>query len=72
MLEFIVLLELNFVPHRSQKDLDILIGNMLDVWEDIDPTRIIEKPKLHTLSHAVEDICNHGPTILYSTEIFEC
>lgn len=55
-----------------QADLEVLIGNLLDVWASIDPRRIIDKVKLHTLVHLPEDIRNHGPAVLYSTEIFEC
>ncbi|KAJ3559426.1 hypothetical protein NM688_g352 [Phlebia brevispora] len=53
-------------------DLQVCIDNMLDCWAVIDPNRIIEKPKLHLLPHIIEDIRNHGPSKLYSTEIFEC
>ncbi|OBZ68017.1 hypothetical protein A0H81_11962 [Grifola frondosa] len=54
------------------KDLEILIGNVLDIWSLIDPQRVFVKPKLHILSHILEDVRHHGPPPLYSTEIFEC
>ncbi|KAI8974881.1 hypothetical protein BD414DRAFT_517477 [Trametes punicea] len=54
------------------EDLRILIANLLDIWALIDPAHIIVKQKLHVLSHVLEDVRRHGPTILYSTEIFEC
>ncbi|KAI0311552.1 hypothetical protein OF83DRAFT_1166297 [Amylostereum chailletii] len=54
------------------EDLQVLIDNVLDIWALIDPARIIDKPKLHKLSHLVPDIKRFGPAILYSTEIFEC
>lgn len=55
-----------------QADLEVVIANLLDVWSEIDPRRIIEKAKLHTLVHLPDDIRNHGPAVIYSTEIFEC
>lgn len=66
------LLTLGVVAVASQADLQILIDNLLDIWALIDPRRIIEKAKLHTLTHLPNDIRQHGPSILYSTEIFEC
>ena len=38
----------------------------------IDPERIIKKPKFHILQHIVEDVRHFGPSVLFSTEIFEC
>ncbi|OBZ68724.1 hypothetical protein A0H81_11403 [Grifola frondosa] len=60
--------------HRQygRADMKILIDNLLDVWSRIDPKRIFVKPKLHILSHILDDIRHHGPAGLYSTEIFEC
>ncbi|KAI0692911.1 hypothetical protein BC835DRAFT_1520799 [Cytidiella melzeri] len=54
------------------EDLEVLIGNLLDVWGAIDPNRILNKPKIHLLQHIITDIRNGGPAILFSTEIFEC
>ncbi|KAI0687450.1 hypothetical protein BC835DRAFT_1408348 [Cytidiella melzeri] len=54
------------------EDLEILIDNVLDIWAELDPLRIIEKGKLHVLTHLIQDIRNAGPAIVYSTEIFEC
>ncbi|KAI0682538.1 hypothetical protein BC835DRAFT_1409568 [Cytidiella melzeri] len=54
------------------EDLEVLIGNLLDMWGAIDPNRILNKPKIHLLQHMITDIRNGGPAILYSTEIFEC
>ncbi|KAI0684953.1 hypothetical protein BC835DRAFT_1408984 [Cytidiella melzeri] len=53
-------------------DLEILIDNVLDIWAELDPLRIIEKGKLHVLTHLIQDIRNAGPAVIYSTEIFEC
>ena len=50
----------------------MLINNVLDIWSLIDPKRIFVKPKLHLLLHLVFDIRDHGPAVLYATEIFEC
>ncbi|KAF8874151.1 hypothetical protein CPB84DRAFT_1690343 [Gymnopilus junonius] len=54
------------------KDLEILIGNVLDAFGDVDPAKIIVKMKLHILTHLPEDIRRFGPAIRNSTEIFEC
>ncbi|KAG8730694.1 hypothetical protein FRC10_002414 [Ceratobasidium sp. 414] len=53
-------------------DLSILVDNVLDTFAKLDPGRVVAKLKLHLLTHLVEGIRNHGPTIRYSTEIFEC
>ncbi|KAJ7635967.1 hypothetical protein DFH06DRAFT_1272024 [Mycena polygramma] len=53
-------------------DLRVLINNLLDIWGLIDPNRILVKGKLHTLVHLPDDVPRFGPSILYSTEIFEC
>jgi len=55
-----------------QSNLDILIGNVLDAFALIDPSKIIDKMKLQILPNLVEDIRRFGPAIRYSTEIFEC
>ena len=46
--------------------------NVLDVFDLIDPSKIINKMKLQVLPHLVDDIRRFGPAIQYSTEIFEC
>ncbi|TFY77625.1 hypothetical protein EWM64_g6387 [Hericium alpestre] len=53
-------------------DVQILIDNLLDSWADFDPRRILYKYKLHILIHLPDDIWHFGPTVLYSTEVFEC
>ncbi|KDQ10561.1 hypothetical protein BOTBODRAFT_57961 [Botryobasidium botryosum FD-172 SS1] len=66
-------------------DLKIYIDNVLDIWSLIDPGRILDKGKLHTLLHFIDDIRRFGPAIgpwkaliygppaiLFSTEGFEC
>ncbi|EGO02631.1 hypothetical protein SERLA73DRAFT_48037, partial [Serpula lacrymans var. lacrymans S7.3] len=53
-------------------DLEILIANVLDIWTLIDPKQIFIKAKLHILLHIVENVRQHGPAILFATEIFEC
>ncbi|KAJ7659002.1 hypothetical protein B0H17DRAFT_1163196 [Mycena rosella] len=53
-------------------DLEVLIGNLLDIWGLIDPNRLLVKEKLHVMTHLVDDVRRFGPTILYATEIFEC
>ncbi|EMD40045.1 hypothetical protein CERSUDRAFT_45768 [Gelatoporia subvermispora B] len=54
------------------RDVEVLIANLLDIWSLLDPRRVFVKPKLHILTHIVEDIWRHGPAGLYATEIFEC
>ncbi|KAH8112205.1 hypothetical protein DFH11DRAFT_1545899 [Phellopilus nigrolimitatus] len=52
-------------------DLEQLVDNILDSFDDCDPARIITKVKLHILPHIVEDIPRFGPAIHFSTEVFE-
>ncbi|ESK89669.1 hypothetical protein Moror_8587 [Moniliophthora roreri MCA 2997] len=52
-------------------DLTVAINNFLDIWSEINPNRILTKIKLHVLTHLPDDIRRFGPTILYSTEVFE-
>lgn len=60
------------LPHQFQNDLDILIGNVLDAFGEVDPSKILVKVKLHLLPHLKEDIRRFGPAIRNSTEVFEC
>ncbi|OCH83931.1 hypothetical protein OBBRIDRAFT_808622 [Obba rivulosa] len=43
------------------RDIKVLIANLLDIWSLRDPRRVFVKPKLHILTHIVEDIRQHGP-----------
>ncbi|KAJ3780374.1 hypothetical protein GGU10DRAFT_397813 [Lentinula aff. detonsa] len=52
-------------------DLDILVGNVLDAFGDVAPSKILDKIKIHLLVHLREDIRRFGPPIRYSTEVFE-
>lgn len=54
-----------------QADLGILIANVLDIWAKVDPNRIIDKMKLHVITHLPEDIQRFGPAGLYIVEGFE-
>ena len=54
-----------------ENDLSILIQNVLDAYGDVDPLRILDKVKLHLLSHLPDDIPRFGPAIRSITEIFE-
>ncbi|KAF8497317.1 hypothetical protein JB92DRAFT_3084667 [Gautieria morchelliformis] len=62
------------IPHMKESlgDLRILIVNVLDAFDLVDPARILEKGKLHILTHLVEDVEHFGPAIRYATEVFEC
>ncbi|THH15683.1 hypothetical protein EW146_g4834 [Bondarzewia mesenterica] len=46
------------------EDLQILIDNLLDIWAEFDPRRILYKQKLHVLTHLPQDIRRHGPAPL--------
>ncbi len=48
------------------------VGNVLNVFAELDPTKIIYKIKLHLLAHLRPDIKRHGPLIGVSMEAFEC
>ncbi|KAJ7147066.1 hypothetical protein C8R43DRAFT_1088621 [Mycena crocata] len=53
-------------------DLQILIDNLLDAFGSLDPTKILIKLKLHILVHIIQDIRRRGPSVRFSTEVFEC
>ncbi|KAJ7811521.1 hypothetical protein B0H13DRAFT_1666758 [Mycena leptocephala] len=53
-------------------DLQILIDNILDAFAAIDPSKILIKLKLHVLAHIPDDIRRRGPSVRFSTEVFEC
>jgi hypothetical protein len=50
----------------------VAAGNVLDVFAMINPTKIIEKLKLHLLVHLRADIVRFGPLVGVATEAFEC
>lgn len=75
--QYLVRWSLSHLPYSSltagaQDDLKILIANILDAFDDVDPAKIIIKIKLHILPHIIEDIKRFGPAIRNSTEVFEC
>ncbi|KAJ6617842.1 hypothetical protein B0H10DRAFT_1796504 [Mycena sp. CBHHK59/15] len=53
-------------------DLQVAIDNVLDHWAIVDPTRIINKFKLHVLPHLPDHVRRFGPSVIFSTEVFEC
>ena len=55
-----------------QDELWVLIANVVDVFDAVDPARILTKAKLHVLVHLPKDVKWFGPPIRYATEIFEC
>ncbi|KAI0778011.1 hypothetical protein BD413DRAFT_683781 [Trametes elegans] len=54
-----------------KNDLTTAIANVLDVFAEIDPSKIVDKVKLHILTHGIEDISRFGPLIDMCTEGFE-
>ena len=54
-----------------QTDLGTAVANVLDIWAKIDPNRIVVKPKLHILTHLLDDVRRFGPPALYEVEAFE-
>lgn len=55
-----------------QNDIETAAANVLDIFAMIDPTKMVEKQKLHLLAHLREDIIRFGPLVGVSTEAFEC
>lgn len=54
-------------------DVKIASDNLLDIFAEIDPSKIYKKIKLHLIGdHLIEDIRRFGPIIGRSTEVFEC
>ncbi|KAJ3846578.1 hypothetical protein EV368DRAFT_88794 [Lentinula lateritia] len=54
------------------EDLEVLIANVLDAWALVDPTKILKKINLHLLKHLPAHIRRFGPSVRFSTEVFEC
>ncbi|KAJ6514774.1 hypothetical protein DFH09DRAFT_1251422 [Mycena vulgaris] len=52
-------------------DVETAVSNILDIFAQIDPTKIIAKNKLHILAHTRTDILRHGPLVGVATEGFE-
>ncbi|KAJ6579839.1 hypothetical protein B0H10DRAFT_2341995, partial [Mycena sp. CBHHK59/15] len=54
------------------EDLEILIDNVLDAFATLDPSKILIKLKLHVLKHIPQNIRRRGPSVRFSTEVYEC
>jgi hypothetical protein len=54
-----------------QADLRILIDNVLDAFNEVDPLKITIKPKLHAFVHTPDDVRQFGPAVCKSTEVQE-
>ncbi|KAI9061285.1 hypothetical protein FKP32DRAFT_1654775 [Trametes sanguinea] len=53
-------------------DVDTEVANVLDIFAEIDPSKVLEKIKLHLLVHLRQDIARFGPPIGVASESFEC
>ncbi|KAF7364229.1 hypothetical protein MSAN_01082500 [Mycena sanguinolenta] len=65
-----------WVPEIDDMDyyleqLKIVVANLLDAFDTVDPLRILVKIKLHLLAHLPDDIRRFGPAIRFATEIYE-
>ncbi|KAJ6615078.1 hypothetical protein B0H10DRAFT_1950204 [Mycena sp. CBHHK59/15] len=60
------------VSDERQGDVRIAVGNVMDAFAIVDPTKILSNIKLHLLPHSEEDIVAFGPLVGVATEIFEC
>lgn len=58
--------------HVFQNDVKIAAANVLDIFTMTDPTKMVEKLRLHLLAHLWEDIIQFGPLVGVSTKAFEC
>ena len=66
-----LMLSIDCPTSTIQADLKVLIANVLDIWAKVDANRIIDKMKLHVITHLPEDIQRFGPAGLYIVEGFE-
>ena len=60
------------IDNFFQADVEVCVANVLDPFALVEPSRIVNKIKLHLLTHVMDDIRRFGPLIGESTEIFEC
>ncbi|KAJ7197514.1 hypothetical protein B0H12DRAFT_1037871 [Mycena haematopus] len=65
-----------WVPEIDDMDqyldqLKIAVANLLDAFDDVDPSRILVKIKLHLLAHLPDDVRRFGPLVRWATEIYE-
>ncbi|KAJ7688287.1 hypothetical protein B0H17DRAFT_1135742 [Mycena rosella] len=56
---------------KYRRDLRVAVGNVLDIFATIDPSKIISKVKYPLLVHIDEDLVQCGPIIGLATELFE-
>ncbi|KAJ7657132.1 hypothetical protein B0H17DRAFT_1263286 [Mycena rosella] len=54
-----------------RRDLRVTVGNVLDIFATIDPSKTVSKVKYHLLVHIDEDVVEFGPIIGLATELFE-
>ncbi|OXB36206.1 hypothetical protein J007_04064 [Cryptococcus neoformans] len=52
-------------------DLEILVPNVQDLLDEINPDFITKKPKVHYLCHVIRDVLRYGPVIHQATERHE-
>jgi hypothetical protein len=59
------------ISESRQADLHVAIGNFLDSFAEIDPSKMVTKVKTHLLTHAPSDVRMFGPLLGAITEAFE-
>ncbi|OXG27859.1 hypothetical protein C367_02539 [Cryptococcus neoformans Ze90-1] len=52
-------------------DLEILVANVQDLLDEINPDFITKKPKVHYLCHVIRGVLRYGPVIHQTTERHE-
>ncbi|CAK5262380.1 unnamed protein product [Mycena citricolor] len=52
-------------------EIEVAVANILDAFDAVDPSRILDKIKIHLLTHIADDIRRFGPPIRSATEIQE-
>lgn len=54
-----------------QDDLDVTVANVMDTFAEINPSKVVDKIKIHLATHTRYDVLRFGPLLGVSTESFE-